>query len=67
MFAITAALDTTIEHVDRYIEFCASNTPTNINREAQFLQDIEALITSGEWNVSLGDCLPLAVAVSIFN
>lgn len=46
-----------IEHVDRYIELCASNQPTNINREAQFLQDIEALTTSGEWNVSLGDCL----------
>lgn len=73
-FAKSAALDTTIiklrkdicnymiEHVDRYIAFCASNPPTNINREAQFLQDIEALTTSGEWNVSLGDCLPLAVA-----
>jgi len=36
-----------------------------IYREEQYLQDIESLKASGAWNVSLGDCLPLALKCTI--
>jgi len=46
----------------RYIEFCAAN---NYIREEQNLQDFESLKASDIRNVSLGDCLPLALECTI--
>ena len=46
----------------RYIELCAAN---NYIREEQNLQDVESLKASDIRNVSLGDCLTLALECTI--
>ena len=46
----------------RHIEFCAAN---NYIREEHNLQDAESLKASDIRNVSLGDCVPLALGCAI--
>jgi len=47
-----------IENIERYINFCTSQNPGHQYIDEQFLQDIQQL-SSGTWNISVGDCLPL--------
>ena len=54
----------------RYYEFCPTNNSENIYihflyREEQYLQDVESLKASDAWNLSLGDCLPIALKCTI--
>jgi hypothetical protein len=46
----------------RYIELCAAN---NYIRKEHNLQDVESIKASCARNVSLGDCLPLALECTI--
>jgi hypothetical protein len=60
-------LETTCLAIPRDIFSFVQQTTDNIYmyREGQYLQDVESLKASGAWNVSLRDCLPLALKCTI--
>ena len=53
-------------NVEQYIASCANKVDeepfeATFERE-QFINEIDQLRTSGQWNVNMGDCLPPVVA-----
>ena len=54
--------DFMIENVERYIPFCSVGQGNEAYQTEQFLNEVKQLQESGEWNINLADCFPLAVA-----